>query len=110
VRSSPRRILGTGLVAAALLVSACGADAPDAGGDPRARGEKVFAANCASCHGPSREGTTAGPPLTGATVTATRIEQAVTKGIDDNPDWPAMPPLISIGQTDRDALVAYLTR
>lgn len=106
----PRRILGAALVAATLTVAACGSDSADAGGDPVARGAKVYAANCASCHGKAREGTTAGPPLTGATVTAARIEQAVTKGIDDKPEWPAMPPLIAIGRADRDALVAYLTR
>ena len=35
---------------------------PLAGGDP-ARGQELFAANCAACHGANASGTPSGPPL-----------------------------------------------
>lgn len=50
------------LVAAlAALVAGCGSG----GGDDAVaeRGEQLFAANCAVCHGPQGEGTATGPPL-----------------------------------------------
>ena len=39
-----------------------GSGDPLAGGDP-ARGQELFAANCAACHGADATGTPSGPPL-----------------------------------------------
>lgn len=58
------------LVFAVVALAACGGggDAssegsdPLAGGDP-ARGEELFVANCAACHGAQGQGTNSGPPL-----------------------------------------------
>jgi mono/diheme cytochrome c family protein len=52
------------VVAAVLALNACGGgeQTPVAAGDP-GRGEALFAANCAACHGPEAIGTMSGPPL-----------------------------------------------
>jgi mono/diheme cytochrome c family protein len=66
-RRPPDRRIRPAVVAAALAVvgGACGSG--DVGesseGDPIARGETLFANNCAVCHGPQGTGTTSGPPL-----------------------------------------------
>ncbi len=45
------------------LVAGCGqASSPDAAGDP-GRGESLFSATCAECHGVAGVGTDKGPPL-----------------------------------------------
>ena len=55
-------------VAAAGLAACGGGDGgastgdPLAGGDP-GRGQELFAANCAACHGADATGTPSGPPL-----------------------------------------------
>lgn len=54
------RLAALGIVACALL-SACSADAPSAGVDPRdaaqvARGKTIYGVQCASCHGANLEG------------------------------------------------------
>jgi mono/diheme cytochrome c family protein len=61
---------GSLAVAAALVVvaAACGNDggesgAPDVAQADPARGQELFQSNCAACHGPMAEGTSAGPPL-----------------------------------------------
>jgi mono/diheme cytochrome c family protein len=52
---------------AVVLVTACSAEgtssAPGAASVDEARGEQLFDANCAMCHGPAGTGTTSGPPL-----------------------------------------------
>jgi mono/diheme cytochrome c family protein len=47
------------------LLAACGeSGATTVAGEPDPdRGEELFAANCAVCHGPQGQGTTTGPPL-----------------------------------------------
>jgi len=53
-------------VASAATIAACGASAggPADGADPDVgRGEELFAANCASCHGSVGQGADTGPPL-----------------------------------------------
>jgi mono/diheme cytochrome c family protein len=53
-------------VALITVLAACGdggGEAPDVAQADPVRGEELFQANCAACHGPMGEGTTAGPPL-----------------------------------------------
>jgi mono/diheme cytochrome c family protein len=63
-----RRPRSAALLATAVVLAACGA-AGDDGGAPTAaapdpqRGEQLFEANCAACHGPAAQGTVSGPPL-----------------------------------------------
>ena len=56
------RLAGPLALVATLVLAACGSDgaAPSDGGDVGAR---VFAANCATCHGADLGGTDSGPPL-----------------------------------------------
>lgn len=46
----------------ALLLSACGDDAPVTAGDPE-RGAELFGSVCIACHGPGGQGSFQGPPL-----------------------------------------------
>jgi mono/diheme cytochrome c family protein len=48
------------IVAAATLLAACGADGPRTTSD---RGEAIYRANCAQCHGGDLRGTARGPSL-----------------------------------------------
>lgn len=58
-RAAPAFVVG--LVFAVAVACAGGDEARD--GVDLARGEQVFAANCAACHGERGTGTTSGPPL-----------------------------------------------
>lgn len=51
------------MATATVAVLAAGCGPGDGGGEAVARGEELFAANCAVCHGPQGQGTTSGPPL-----------------------------------------------
>jgi mono/diheme cytochrome c family protein len=50
------------LLALTVLVAACGGGGEGGAADP-ARGEQLFAMNCAVCHGPAAQGSPQGPPL-----------------------------------------------
>lgn len=65
-----RVVLAVGAIG--LVLVACGGEEPSADGQDIAttlasgdadRGEELFAANCAACHGPAATGSDAGPPL-----------------------------------------------
>ncbi|MFS0701237.1 c-type cytochrome [Cellulomonas sp. 179-A 4D5 NHS] len=58
-------LLLTGGLYAVLAPQAADAAPAAAGSDDIATGEKIFQANCATCHGPSAEGTDAAPSLVG---------------------------------------------
>lgn len=61
-----RRHVKAVAIAVAVLIVACGpGDRPGVSlrdADPE-RGQALFEANCAACHGPVGQGTTSGPPL-----------------------------------------------
>jgi mono/diheme cytochrome c family protein len=57
--------------------SAPGGGTPAAG--DVARGEGIFSANCASCHGANATGG-AGPPLRGSSLTAAEVQAVVATG------------------------------
>jgi ubiquinol-cytochrome c reductase cytochrome c subunit len=111
-----RRIVVTGLALAACLASAGGASSEDS---RVARGRDVFAANCASCHGPQGEGVPAprrgsggiiglGPPLRGVGARAAdfylRTGYMPLRNPYDQPhrQRPLLP------DRDIDAVVAYV--
>jgi mono/diheme cytochrome c family protein len=50
-----------------------------AGGDPVA-GKRIFAANCAACHGPEGHGGAGGPDISGQRETAHVVEQVTNGG------------------------------
>jgi mono/diheme cytochrome c family protein len=61
----PRRaaVLAAWLLPLAIVVGACRGGAQDAGAGEQAAEERIFAANCAQCHGAQGGGTDQGPPL-----------------------------------------------
>lgn len=58
-------LLVTGGLYAVLSPSTADASPTAAGADDVEAGQKLFQANCATCHGPSAEGTASGPSLVG---------------------------------------------
>jgi mono/diheme cytochrome c family protein len=75
--------------------------APAQAGSPAARGEELFADNCASCHGEGGAGGGIGPALAGSGVTADEARTAIETGPG------AMPEDLVAGE-DLEAVVAYL--
>jgi ubiquinol-cytochrome c reductase cytochrome c subunit len=70
-------LLGTG-GAYALFTTSAAAEAPSAAAADVSEGQKLFAANCATCHGLNLEGTKEGPTLIG--VGAASVDFQVTTG------------------------------
>lgn len=103
------------MTVAALLSGLCGATAPraamaQAGGDPKAQAQEIFANRCTPCHGPSGKGD--GPASKGltppprnfsdpawqASVTDEHIEKIIKFGgaaVGKSPAMPANPDLMS---------------
>lgn len=63
-------LLLTGGVYALLVPTSADAAAPTASSDDVATGEKIFQANCATCHGPAATGTDNAPSLVGVGAAA----------------------------------------
>jgi len=76
------------------------------GGGPAERGEAVFAASCAPCHGASLGGG-AGPPLGAGSVVAGQddatVRVMIVEGTDLMPAWGAV-----LSGSDIEAVIAYL--
>lgn len=71
-------LLVTGGLYAALAPTSADAAPASVGADDIAEGERLFQANCASCHGPSAEGTIDAPSLIG--VGAAAVDFQVSTG------------------------------
>jgi quinoprotein glucose dehydrogenase len=80
-----------------------GGPAQPASPEVLARGGVVYAEQCATCHGPDRQGTGAGPALIGVAsrVSPQAIQQTITGG------RAAMPP-IELSPSDLTAVTAFL--
>jgi mono/diheme cytochrome c family protein len=107
------------LVAGALLaLGACGETtngAPTAvhEADPE-RGEQLFAAHCAVCHGPVGEGTTTGPPLVHIIYepghhSDESFHLAVQRGVQAHHwDFGPMPPVSGLSREEVTDIIAYI--
>jgi cytochrome c len=118
------------LVGFLLLLSACGEDgepggageagagaADEAGAagaaDPE-RGEQLFAANCAACHGPVGEGTTTGPPLVHVIYepghhSDASFHVAVQRGVQAHHwDFGPMPPVSGLSDEQVEDIIAHV--
>ena len=78
------------------------------------RGEELFTANCATCHGPDLRGTFVGPPLLHEIyapdqLTDDDIRAAVANGVTPkNWSFSGMPAFPELERDDLEALIAYL--
>ncbi|GGI08112.1 c-type cytochrome [Egicoccus halophilus] len=106
------------LLVAVALAAACGGgggeDAGASGDVDLARGEQLFAANCAACHGPEGQGTTAGPPLVHEIYEPGHhpdeaFHRAVQEGVPAH-HWNSgdMPPIGGLDRDDVDDVVAWV--
>lgn len=104
------------LVAAALVAAACGGGTSDGGetaGDA-VRGEELFEANCAACHGPEATGTATGPPLVHEYYVPSHhadaaFHLAVQRGVQPHHwDFGPMAPVPGLDETDVTDLIAYV--
>jgi mono/diheme cytochrome c family protein len=120
-----RRVLRrTGVTVAVLAVlAACGTDGDDAAGPgtaagqgdaDAARGEELFAANCAVCHGPAADGSAAGPPLVHEIYEPSHhsdeaFQQAVAQGVQPHHwDYGPMPPISGLDRSDVADITAWV--
>jgi mono/diheme cytochrome c family protein len=79
-----------------------------------ARGEELFAGNCAACHGPAAMGTTTGPPLVHEFYVPSHhadaaFQLAVRNGVQPH-HWSfgAMPPIPSLDAGDVADIIAHV--
>jgi mono/diheme cytochrome c family protein len=113
------------LVGSLLLLAACGEDGepggPGAAGEPGAagaadlaRGEQLFAAHCAACHGPVGEGTTTGPPLVHVIYepghhSDASFHLAVQRGVQAHHwDFGPMPPVSGLSDEQVEDIIAHV--
>jgi mono/diheme cytochrome c family protein len=113
----PRR---TALAVAALAVlAACGGDDDPSGPAAAAdidvdRGEDLFAANCAVCHGPVGEGAAAGPPLVHRIYEPSHhsdesFQIAVARGVQPHHwNFGPMPPIDGLDRDDVADITAWV--
>jgi ubiquinol-cytochrome c reductase cytochrome c subunit len=83
------------------IVSTTSTRAYAASGTTVQDGQKLFAANCASCHGVNAEGAEGGPSLIG--VSAAAVDFQLSSG-----QMPPRPRPVKLTQPQIDSLVAYL--
>lgn len=105
------------LVALVPVVVACGSgdgDTSAAGGGDAERGQELFAANCAACHGEEARGTDAGPPLVHELYGPSHhsdesFQAAVARGVQPHHwDFGPMPPVEGLSRDDVADIVAHV--
>lgn len=84
-----------------LFTSTASAQAPAASGTTVEEGQKLYAANCATCHGVNAKGAEGGPGLIG--VSAAAVDFQVSSG-----RMPPVPLPVKLTQPQIDSLAAYL--
>lgn len=108
---SVRRV---GVLAAAVLLAGCGGGGAQIEGDAVARGETLFANNCAVCHGEAGVGTTTGPPLVHEIYepghhSDESFHRAVAEGVDPHHwDFGPMMPIPGLDTDEVDDIIAYV--
>ncbi len=114
----PRHLVGL-LVGLALLHGCATGDAGDAGATASAdvdlaRGQQLFAQNCATCHGPEAQGTAQGPPLVHELYVPSHhsdesFQVAVARGVQPHHwDFGAMPPIPSLDRDEVTDITAHV--
>jgi mono/diheme cytochrome c family protein len=113
-------VRGPALVAAALLLVACGNGNGDEvavdtaeEADP-ARGQELFQNNCAACHGEMADGTSSGPPLVHEVYepghhSDESFQIAVAQGTPQHHwDYGPMPPVGGLDRQDVADITAWI--
>ena len=105
------------VVAVPFALASCEVDGPDDaavdGPDPE-RGQALFAANCAACHGTVGQGTTTGPPLVHEIYepghhSDEAFQVAVARGSPAHHwDFGDMPPVGGLDRDDVADITAYV--
>ena len=101
--------VGTGVLA--TVAAACGADGTRSAVD---RGEAVYGANCAQCHGEDLAGTERGPSLLAAVYRPSElpdaaVADAIRNGVDARLwDYGPMPANGALSDAQIDAVVQFL--
>lgn len=110
-------------IVAIVTLTACGASSPDAtsvgagdgaASEVSARGEDLFATNCAACHGAGATGTTSGPPLVHIVYEPSHhgdaaFHRAVREGVVPHHwDFGPMPPVEGLSDAEIDAIIGHV--
>lgn len=99
-------LLTTGLYA--IISTTAQAETTAASGDDVTQGEKIFQANCSTCHGANAQGTDIGPSLIG--VGAASVHFQVSTGRMPMAEYTAQAPVkpAQFGETETSQLAAYV--
>jgi mono/diheme cytochrome c family protein len=99
----------------ASVMAGCGDDGGgDSGKDLVARGDEIFQANCAACHGADLRGTETGPSLLNEIYAPDHhpdasFYAAVANGVQPHHwDFGPMPPQPALNEDDVRAIIAYV--
>jgi mono/diheme cytochrome c family protein len=78
------------------------------GGQAAAGGPQLYATNCAACHGPTGEGSAAGPALVGIDTGDDAIADVIRNGVDQDDAFPAMGPVGALDDAEILEVIAHL--
>jgi mono/diheme cytochrome c family protein len=107
-------ILGTVAVLAACAATEGDGGAPTAAAPDPQRGEQLFEANCAACHGPAGQGTVNGPPLVHVIYepghhSDESFHLAVQRGVQQHHwDFGPMPAVPGLSREEVADIIAYV--
>ncbi len=104
-------VVGASTAVAAALLAACGGDGPKT---PLERGEAVYGANCAQCHGADLAGTERGPSLLEPIYAPDQLSDeqfaaAIHDGVDEERwEFGPMPANGSISDEQIEAILTFV--
>jgi len=109
VQGVRRRLAAVVVTAVAATVAACGQDASQSASD---RGERVFRANCAACHGSDLAGTSLGPSLLGpeqVQLSDEAVRLVIRNGVvDSGGEFAGMPGNSVLRDAQINEIIAYV--
>jgi mono/diheme cytochrome c family protein len=73
-----------------------------------AGGPQLYTSNCGACHGPTGEGTAAGPSLIGMEARDDEIAGIIRNGIDQDDAFPAMGPVGALDDAGIAEVIAHI--
>jgi mono/diheme cytochrome c family protein len=84
----------------AVVTAGCGGQA--------AGGSQLFTTNCGACHGPTGEGTAAGPSLIASEAGDDQIADIIRNGVDQDDAFPAMGPVGALDDAGIAEVIAHI--